>query len=50
MTLPYILGPENFGWVHAIERAVTTEAESDKVILRLLITQGTLQRLLAPRV
>ena len=38
--LPYTIGHENAGWVHAIGSAVTNVAEGDKVILHPLITCG----------
>ncbi|MER7608384.1 NAD(P)-dependent alcohol dehydrogenase [Nocardioides sp. NPDC127503] len=40
VTLPYTIGHENAGWVHAVGDAVTNVAESDKVILHPLITCG----------
>jgi NAD+-dependent secondary alcohol dehydrogenase Adh1 len=40
VTLPYTIGHENAGWVHAIGSAVTNVAEGDKVILHPLITCG----------
>ena len=38
--LPYTIGHENAGWVHAIGSAVTNVAEGDKVIVHPLITCG----------
>jgi NAD+-dependent secondary alcohol dehydrogenase Adh1 len=38
--LPYTIGHENAGWVHAVGSAVTTVAEGDKVIMHPLITCG----------
>ena len=38
--LPYTIGHENAGWVHAIGDAVTNVAVGDKVILHPLITCG----------
>ncbi|MFD6880730.1 NAD(P)-dependent alcohol dehydrogenase [Rhodococcus sp. NPDC060084] len=38
--LPYTIGHENAGWVHAIGEAVTNVAVGDKVILHPLITCG----------
>lgn len=38
--LPYTIGHENAGWVHAAGSAVTNVAEGDKVILHPLITCG----------
>ena len=38
--LPYTIGHENAGWVHAIGSAVTNVAEGDKVILHPLVTCG----------
>lgn len=38
--LPYTIGHENAGWVHAVGSAVTTVAEGDKVILHPLVTCG----------
>ncbi|MCW2637018.1 MAG: hypothetical protein JWQ99_3385 [Blastococcus sp.] len=38
--LPYTIGHENAGWVHAVGSAVTNVAEGDKVILHPLITCG----------
>ena len=40
VTLPYTIGHENAGWVHAVGSAVTTVAEGDKVIVHPLITCG----------
>ncbi|MGJ0121633.1 NAD(P)-dependent alcohol dehydrogenase [Williamsia sp. MIQD14] len=40
VTLPYTIGHENAGWVHAVGSAVTHIAEGDKVILHPLITCG----------
>ncbi|MER6939950.1 NAD(P)-dependent alcohol dehydrogenase [Nocardioides sp. NPDC127514] len=40
VTLPYTIGHENAGWVHAVGAAVTNVAEGDKVILHPLITCG----------
>ena len=40
VTLPYTIGHENAGWVHAVGAAVTTVAEGDPVILHPLITCG----------
>jgi NAD+-dependent secondary alcohol dehydrogenase Adh1 len=40
VTLPYTIGHENAGWVHAIGSAVTNVAEGDKVIVHPLITCG----------
>ncbi|MFD4326581.1 NAD(P)-dependent alcohol dehydrogenase [Nocardioides sp. NPDC058538] len=40
VTLPYTIGHENAGWVHAVGSAVTHVAEGDKVILHPLITCG----------
>ncbi|MFE5406143.1 NAD(P)-dependent alcohol dehydrogenase [Streptomyces sp. NPDC056580] len=40
VTLPYTIGHENAGWVHAVGSAVTNVAESDKVIVHPLITCG----------
>src|SRR6478609_1782699 len=40
LQLPYTIGHENAGWVHAIGSAVTNVAEGDKVILHPLITCG----------
>jgi NAD+-dependent secondary alcohol dehydrogenase Adh1 len=38
--LPYTIGHENAGWVHAIGSAVTNVREGDKVIVHPLITCG----------
>jgi NAD+-dependent secondary alcohol dehydrogenase Adh1 len=38
--LPYTIGHENAGWVHAIGSAVTNVGEGDKVIVHPLITCG----------
>jgi NAD+-dependent secondary alcohol dehydrogenase Adh1 len=40
VTLPYTIGHENAGWVHAVGSAVTSVAEGDKVIVHPLITCG----------
>jgi NAD+-dependent secondary alcohol dehydrogenase Adh1 len=40
VTLPYTIGHENAGWVHAVGSAVTNVVEGDKVILQPLITCG----------
>ncbi|MEV0288383.1 NAD(P)-dependent alcohol dehydrogenase [Kribbella sp. NPDC050820] len=40
VTLPYTIGHENAGWVHAVGSAVTNVAVGDKVILHPLITCG----------
>ncbi|CAN5344342.1 NAD(P)-dependent alcohol dehydrogenase [soil metagenome] len=40
VTLPYTIGHENAGWVHAIGSAVTNVVEGDKVIVHPLITCG----------
>jgi NAD+-dependent secondary alcohol dehydrogenase Adh1 len=40
VALPYTIGHENAGWVHAVGPAVTNVAEGDKVILHPLITCG----------
>ena len=40
VTLPYTIGHENSGWVHAVGSAVTNVVEGDKVILHPLITCG----------
>ncbi|MEU0266838.1 NAD(P)-dependent alcohol dehydrogenase [Nocardioides sp. NPDC006303] len=40
VALPYTIGHENAGWVHAVGDAVTNVAEGDKVILHPLITCG----------
>ncbi|MGC5627078.1 NAD(P)-dependent alcohol dehydrogenase [Georgenia sp. Z1344] len=39
-TLPYILGHENSGWVHAVGSAVTNVAVGDTVIMHPLVTCG----------
>ncbi|MEU9350730.1 NAD(P)-dependent alcohol dehydrogenase [Streptomyces griseoloalbus] len=38
--LPYTIGHENAGWVHAVGSAVTNVSEGDKVIVHPLITCG----------
>ncbi|SFN75292.1 NAD(P)-dependent alcohol dehydrogenase [Mycetocola miduiensis] len=38
--LPYTIGHENAGWVHAVGSAVTNVREGDKVILHPLVTCG----------
>jgi NAD+-dependent secondary alcohol dehydrogenase Adh1 len=38
--LPYTIGHENAGWVHAVGGAVTNVAEGDKVIVHPLVTCG----------
>lgn len=38
--VPYTIGHENAGWVHAVGSAVTNVKEGDKVILHPLITCG----------
>ncbi|SDB81436.1 NAD+-dependent secondary alcohol dehydrogenase Adh1 [Raineyella antarctica] len=38
--LPYTIGHENAGWVHAVGSAVTNVKEGDKVILHPLVTCG----------
>lgn len=38
--LPYTIGHENAGWVHAVGSAVANVSEGDKVILHPLITCG----------
>jgi NAD+-dependent secondary alcohol dehydrogenase Adh1 len=38
--LPYTIGHENAGWVHAIGSAVTNVREEDKVIVHPLVTCG----------
>lgn len=38
--LPYTIGHENAGWVHAVGSAVTNVKEGDKVIVHPLITCG----------
>jgi len=40
VTLPYTIGHENAGWVHAVGSAVTHVHEGDKVILHPLVTCG----------
>jgi NAD+-dependent secondary alcohol dehydrogenase Adh1 len=40
VTLPYTIGHENAGWVHAIGSEVTNVKEGDKVIVHPLITCG----------
>ena len=40
VTLPYTIGHENAGWVHAVGSAVTNLSEGDKVIMHPLITCG----------
>ncbi len=40
VALPYTIGHENAGWVHAIGDAVTNVAVGDKVILHPLVTCG----------
>lgn len=40
VTLPYTIGHENAGWVHAVGGAVTNVAEGDKVIVHPLVTCG----------
>ena len=40
VALPYTIGHENAGWVHAVGSAVSHVAEGDKVILHPLITCG----------
>ncbi len=40
VTLPYILGHENAGWVHALGSAVSNVAVGDTVIVHPLITCG----------
>lgn len=40
VTLPYTLGHENAGWVHAVGSAVSTVAVGDTVIVHPLITCG----------
>lgn len=40
VALPYTIGHENAGWVHAVGEAVTNVAVGDKVILHPLITCG----------
>jgi NAD+-dependent secondary alcohol dehydrogenase Adh1 len=40
VALPYTIGHENAGWVHAVGSAVTTVAEGDPVIVHPLVTCG----------
>ena len=40
VALPYTIGHENAGWVHAVGAAVTNVREGDKVIVHPLITCG----------
>lgn len=40
VVLPYTIGHENAGWVHAVGSAVTNVAEGDKVIVHPLVTCG----------
>ncbi len=40
VALPYTIGHENAGWVHAVGSAVTNLTEGDKVIVHPLITCG----------
>ncbi|WP_299052532.1 NAD(P)-dependent alcohol dehydrogenase [uncultured Nocardioides sp.] len=40
VALPYTIGHENAGWVHAVGSGVTNVAEGDKVILHPLVTCG----------
>lgn len=40
VTLPYTIGHENAGWVHAVGSAVTNVSEGDKVIVHPLATCG----------
>lgn len=40
VALPYTIGHENAGWVHAVGSAVTNVSEGDKVIVHPLITCG----------
>lgn len=40
VALPYTIGHENAGWVHAVGSAVTNVAVGDKVILHPLVTCG----------
>ncbi|GEP40532.1 alcohol dehydrogenase [Nocardioides psychrotolerans] len=40
VALPYTIGHENAGWVHAVGSAVTNVREGDKVIVHPLITCG----------
>jgi NAD+-dependent secondary alcohol dehydrogenase Adh1 len=40
VVLPYTIGHENAGWVHAVGSAVTNVREGDKVIVHPLVTCG----------
>ncbi|KJK13461.1 alcohol dehydrogenase [Terrabacter sp. 28] len=40
VVLPYTIGHENAGWVHAVGSAVTNVTEGDKVIVHPLVTCG----------
>src|SRR6266545_4936466 len=40
VTLPYTLGHENAGWVHAVGSAVENVSDGDTVILHPLVTCG----------
>jgi len=40
VALPYTIGHENAGWVHAVGSAVTNVVEGDKVIVHPLVTCG----------
>ena len=40
VALPYTIGHENAGWVHAVGSAVSNVAEGDKVIVHPLVTCG----------
>ena len=40
VALPYTIGHENAGWVHAVGSAVTNVSEGDKVIVHPLATCG----------
>jgi NAD+-dependent secondary alcohol dehydrogenase Adh1 len=40
VTLPYTIGHENAGWVHAVGAAVANVSEGDKVIVHPLVTCG----------
>ncbi|MEB3372195.1 NAD(P)-dependent alcohol dehydrogenase [Saccharopolyspora mangrovi] len=40
VALPYTIGHENAGWVHAVGSAVTNVSEGDKVIVHPLVTCG----------
>ncbi|MCZ9341538.1 alcohol dehydrogenase catalytic domain-containing protein, partial [Streptomyces sp. TRM76130] len=40
VALPYTIGHENAGWVHAVGGAVTNVREGDKVIVHPLVTCG----------